>query len=847
MYMKKYTPVLFIFIFGLFIFNLNVTQVFAQTENVYVITVLPVDGHPGTAITIYGTNFTPTGNTLHFVNITGGASGPEYTFPNLTSSSNGEIDIINFQVSNILIPGNTYSINVSNSNGNSVDASAGNARFRVLLTGEAPSLGFYPLPVSASSPTVLCTNCPGINLGLKIFPYSSPIKRFVGRFIDSNNFARFQQPWRTLEASYTKINLARDRVYMRLGSTFAAYNLSTFFTSKLNQGLQQFPVKYTVSIGQIPGPGYLPWDAHNYPEEGAQCNEFGRGACTSSISGWQTHVVDGQDRMFGFDYDDRGYIYVTTVVWGWGILEDNGGADLRLVSQVYNDDDAPTTSIGAVITSVKASDGRYYAILSGDGSNLNKFGVWDVTDPSSPRQVRVVNREGISSAATAPSASGDIVAVLTNTGKIQIYTAEALVSGGGAIKEFKSTSTSSIYNPKIYTGLTTDGTNFYTTGYNLDDKEDLNEMIISVFSPATAGQASSYVETRYGMNFLISNFSAQGLRYGAGYLTTLGTGSNQYDIKLFRLVNKVPQEINLNGYFNKYYWAPPAGYARPGSFVNMLSDALVVEHGGKLYLILSTGGLGDVYELDFTSPTTPPGPIVPPDTGCKPGDLFNATTGQPCTTITPPGSCILSSRLRIGSSGDDVRVLQTKLNLQGANLLVDGAFGPLTQQAVIDFQKDNGLVPDGIVGPITTAAVGIIYCEPGSVKTYPVYTPTPILSGPNVSPVAVTVAGPTSLNIGQEGTWTVTATDANNDNLSWSVDWGEGRSVEICLINPPAGTGQNWTFNLSHSWATAGTYRVAVYINDCKGGIATEKSFLVAVGGSGGGTQIPNSSSTPSY
>ena len=32
---------------------------------------------------------------------------------------------------------------------------------------------------------------------------------------------------------------------------------------------------------------------------------------------------------------------------------------------------------------------------------------------------------------------------------------------------------------------------------------------------------------------------------------------------------------------------------------------------------------------------------------------------------------------------------------------IDGIFGQQTRQAVIDFQVDNGLTPDGIVGPAT--------------------------------------------------------------------------------------------------------------------------------------------------
>ena len=64
--------------------------------------------------------------------------------------------------------------------------------------------------------------------------------------------------------------------------------------------------------------------------------------------------------------------------------------------------------------------------------------------------------------------------------------------------------------------------------------------------------------------------------------------------------------------------------------------------------------------------------------------------------------------LQNGSSGTDVRHVQEMLNRLvpvSPQLTVDGIFGPKTQARVIDFQKKNGLVADGIVGPLTTKAL----------------------------------------------------------------------------------------------------------------------------------------------
>lgn len=61
--------------------------------------------------------------------------------------------------------------------------------------------------------------------------------------------------------------------------------------------------------------------------------------------------------------------------------------------------------------------------------------------------------------------------------------------------------------------------------------------------------------------------------------------------------------------------------------------------------------------------------------------------------------------LRQGSSGDAVKILQTGLNGKGYALVGDGIFGPATDRAVRQFQSDNGLAVDGIVGPQTWSAL----------------------------------------------------------------------------------------------------------------------------------------------
>lgn len=73
----------------------------------------------------------------------------------------------------------------------------------------------------------------------------------------------------------------------------------------------------------------------------------------------------------------------------------------------------------------------------------------------------------------------------------------------------------------------------------------------------------------------------------------------------------------------------------------------------------------------------------------------------------PEGLATIADRptLRKGSKGNDVRDLQRKLRASGYVLEIDGKFGEITRQAVLSYQGTHGLERDGIVGPMTWAAL----------------------------------------------------------------------------------------------------------------------------------------------
>lgn len=73
-------------------------------------------------------------------------------------------------------------------------------------------------------------------------------------------------------------------------------------------------------------------------------------------------------------------------------------------------------------------------------------------------------------------------------------------------------------------------------------------------------------------------------------------------------------------------------------------------------------------------------------------------------------SCCVTvfSLSKMGSQSKEVTAIQTALKEKGYyTFKVDGIFGSRTKNAVMKFQKDNGLTVDGIVGDKTLKALGI--------------------------------------------------------------------------------------------------------------------------------------------
>ena len=134
----------------------------------------------------------------------------------------------------------------------------------------------------------------------------------------------------------------------------------------------------------------------------------------------------------------------------------------------------------------------------------------------------------------------------------------------------------------------------------------------------------------------------------------------------------------------------------------------------------------------------------------------------------------------------------------------------------------------------TPTFVPTVTPTPSSSST-PTPSPTPSSS---LNPVVTEITGPTTLRVGESGTWRVTVATPSDSQLTYRVLWGDEPISTQFLTNSTPVTQNSSTFN--HSYSTAGNYIVRFFIQSdngircitapCPSGGSVESSVNVNVG-----------------
>jgi PKD repeat protein len=459
----------------------------------------------------------------------------------------------------------------------------------LLLAASVPAFGqFYPLPASSSEPAAICTNCNGYNAsgqpnsGLPMFPYSLPINDHVGRLVDSANMIDTTDGMRTARAGKVRYAPPKGsfpgRVYVQLGATIGAYSANTFFSSTLPAGMQ--PVS-KISTGRKysrnPLERITPPDAFVYPE--------------STTSGWKLYNSDGNDRLYDFDVDDRGYVYAAYSIFGWGIMRDDGTktgvTQLPLTQQWIEANEVPFGP--KLIFTIKAGN-EYYTVVSAGGiSDSSSVAVYNTTNPANKTSYSSLSGKTKVFFSWAKSPDLSRVAIIDGNYGVRIYDARQYVTGGSSLHDTTPTGSAK------FLSVTSDGEGSF---WALQSSVGSGPAKLFKFAPAGGGyEATSYDIPNSG------GFTAQLVDGGDGYIGVGGYIAGAGDIRLFKVSGGTPVELDLKGFFRNYYHRAPDGYAEPESRINPRAIR-PIEYDGKTYLIYSAFGLGDVYQLQVGESVT---------------------------------------------------------------------------------------------------------------------------------------------------------------------------------------------------------------------------------------------------
>lgn len=115
-----------------------------------------------------------------------------------------------------------------------------------------------------------------------------------------------------------------------------------------------------------------------------------------------------------------------------------------------------------------------------------------------------------------------------------------------------------------------------------------------------------------------------------------------------------------------------------------------------------------------------------------------SSSGTSDSSSGSSGQTYAEGTLSYGSTGTEVKKMQQALKALGYNVSADGSYGALTQMAVTQFQKRNGLTADGVAG---SATLKLLYsgnakeADPSADDNMSIDDSTGKANGPSVSSV----------------------------------------------------------------------------------------------------------------
>jgi len=454
-------------------------------------------------------------------------------------------------------------------------------------------------------------------------------------------------------------------------------------------------------------------------------------------------------------------------------------------------------------------------LLYGQPTNITWGGSWsgndvfDITEFAGTNGKDLIAQSVTQSAAGCPG-YGKSVCGISWTPKYTSSQFQIAVSREGS-NDIAYSGTFTVANststPITYPSATVNGTPTLALSYDSNQKESL---LTATFNITVNGGSN-------GLNI----YKNAG---GAAFYNSNGTSAqaNSESSTLYTPINSSPSTVNDN--YGQAMYTIPAGQSvtfqgvvtiQPGQlFAGTYYASLV-----SLYSNPGTN-LSNAYNISVPSNQTNTKTIV--------GEL-----GPYITSVTSPvatGQTVTVSGQRLG--GSIIYIDNAVLSNVVITAPVNGTSLSFILPSSVAAGSHNFYVSNSAIGAsnqvrlITTIGVGTTTAT----TTLPTNKP-PVISGSSY---------PTTLTVGQTGTWSIIASDPQNGSLGYAINWGDSSPTPAVKTQSSV---SNQTSTFTHAYANPGNYTVTFTITDTAG-LSAQSSGTVNVTSAATSTGNPTQGSS---
>jgi parallel beta-helix repeat protein len=208
------------------------------------------------------------------------------------------------------------------------------------------------------------------------------------------------------------------------------------------------------------------------------------------------------------------------------------------------------------------------------------------------------------------------------------------------------------------------------------------------------------------------------------------------------------------------------------------------------------------------------------------GPVWSFSTGTPSHYTPPPVISHLAPTA--DPDGPYSGVVNTALQFDGTGSHTNGDDGSTIVQYDWEFFDSDtfhnlGATPTHTYDTAGTYTVTLRVTD--SLDGIGITSTTAVIRSVNSPPAIPTISGPTTGNVNTAYTYSATATDPDNNNIQYVIDWGDGTAKTTSAF---VASGDSYT--ASHTWASSGFYSIKVYAEDTYGGISGTATYYVTIG-----------------